>query len=159
MIGLKRSLRRRLDLTVPKSDQRLLEDPYLRLGYGMYSYFEIMRQLMILMSLLMVLSIPLMCAYASYDDLAHYTEYSWNRYSLGNMGGSDAICESSEFNAEGKAPLILSCTTGVINLDIKTEKTGEAIFEAGIIPRSLDVKNFCTNTAFEDGANCSSLIK
>ena len=159
MIGLKRSLRRKLELGVPKSDQRLLEDPYLRLGYGMYSYFEIMRQLMILMSLLMVLSIPLMCAYASYDDLAHYTEYSWNRFSLGNMGGSNAICESSEFNSEGKAPLILSCSTGVISIDIKTEKTGEAIFEAGIIPSSSDVTNYCINAAFEDAANCSSLIK
>ena len=83
-----------------------------------------MRQLMILMSLLMVLSIPLMIAYASYNDLEHYTEYNWNQFSLGNMGGSHAICKSSEFNSEKEKPTILSCTTGVISLDIKTEKTG-----------------------------------
>jgi len=50
------------------------------------------------------------------------------------------------------------CTTGIISLDYKTEKTGEIIFESGIIPSSSDVNTYCANSAFKDPANCSSLI-
>ena len=39
MVGLKSALRRKLEMNVPKSDMRFLDDPYLRLGYGMHSYF------------------------------------------------------------------------------------------------------------------------
>ena len=41
--ALKRSLRKRLALKISKSDQRLEEDPYLILGFGMNSYFDVMR--------------------------------------------------------------------------------------------------------------------
>ena len=37
--ALKRSIRRKLELTVPKSDLLIEEDPFLQLGYGMNSYF------------------------------------------------------------------------------------------------------------------------
>ena len=90
----------------------------------MHSYFHIMIHLMIMMSLLMVLSIPLMLTYASYNDLEHLTEYNWNQFALGNMGGSDALCIGSNFNHENERPVLLRCSTGVISLDIKTEKTG-----------------------------------
>ena len=69
MVGLKSALRRKLELSVPKSDQRFLDDPYLRLGYGMHSYLHFMVQLMNMMFWIMVLSVPLMMFYASYNDL------------------------------------------------------------------------------------------
>ena len=47
------------------------------------------------------------------------------------------------------------CTTGIISLDIKTEKTGEEMFDVGIIPSSAEVLNYCMGSAFEDSANCS----
>ena len=31
-----------------------------------------------MMGLIMVLSVPLMFTYASFDDLEHFTEYNWN---------------------------------------------------------------------------------
>ena len=39
MLGLKSSLRRKMDMSIPKSDLRIEEDPYLQLGYGMNAYF------------------------------------------------------------------------------------------------------------------------
>ena len=39
MLGLKGALRRKLDMSIPKSDLRIEEDPYLLLGYGMNAYF------------------------------------------------------------------------------------------------------------------------
>ena len=69
MVGLKAALRRKLELSVPKSDQRFLDDPYLRLGYGMHSYLHFMLQLMYMMLWIMIFSVPLMFFYASYNDL------------------------------------------------------------------------------------------
>ena len=122
----------------------------------MHSYLGILVHLMILMSLLMVLSVPLMAIYASYNDLEHYTEYGWNRYSLGNMGGANALCVNSGFDSQSTKPVALMCTTGIISLDIKTEKTGEEMFDAGIIPSSAEVLNYCMSSAFEDSTNCSN---
>ena len=75
------------------------------------------------------------------------------------MGGSNAICIDSNFNQENEKPTLLVCSTGVISLDIKTEKTGEAIFDAGIIPSSSKINNFCNNEAFTDASKCSDLVK
>ena len=40
--ALKRSLRKRLVLKISKVDQQLEDDPYLALGFGFNSYFEVM---------------------------------------------------------------------------------------------------------------------
>ena len=58
--ALKRSIRRKLELTVPKSDLRIEEDPFLLLGYGMNSYLQVMIQLMIITGLISLVTIPLM---------------------------------------------------------------------------------------------------
>lgn len=39
MLGLKGALRRKLEMSIPKSDLRIEEDPYLQLGYGMNAFF------------------------------------------------------------------------------------------------------------------------
>lgn len=38
-LALKHSIRRRLEMKIPSSDQRIEENPFLLLGYGMNSYF------------------------------------------------------------------------------------------------------------------------
>jgi len=43
-MGLKRALRRKLELKMPSSD--IEKNPFLLLGYGMESYFEIMKSLL-----------------------------------------------------------------------------------------------------------------
>ena len=58
--ALKRSIRRKLELSVPKSDLRIEEDPFLLLGYGMNSYFEIMLGLMCMMFVVTLFAVPLM---------------------------------------------------------------------------------------------------
>ena len=58
--GLKRALRRKLDMKVSKSDERIEKDPYLLLGYGMNSYFEIMLGLMCMMFVVTLFAVPLM---------------------------------------------------------------------------------------------------
>ena len=88
MLGLKASLRRKLELPVPKYDAIIEESPFLILGYGLTSYFHTMKNLVTLWLILMLMSIPVMFMYASYNDLEALPNYSLNKYSLGNMGGS-----------------------------------------------------------------------
>ena len=63
----------------------------------------------------MLVSIPVMLIYASYGDLESDPNYAFNQYSLGNMGGSRALCSGSTIIYD-EIPLPLSCSTGVISL-------------------------------------------
>jgi hypothetical protein len=41
-LALKRAIRRKLEISVPKNDLLIEEDPFLLLGYGMNSYLQVM---------------------------------------------------------------------------------------------------------------------
>ena len=69
MAGLKSALRRKLEMKVPRSAQKIEDDPFILLGYGLNSYFSVVVQLMVMMGLIMLVSVPLMLIYASCDDL------------------------------------------------------------------------------------------
>ena len=86
-LGLKRALRRKMELKVPKSDLMLEKDPFLLLGYGMNSYFTIMCELTIMCALICAVAIPLMMVYSTGNTLVGLSVYS-----LGNLGGSDVFC-------------------------------------------------------------------
>ena len=91
-MALKRAIRRKLEITVPKSDQRIEDDPFLLLGYGMNSYFEVMVQLMIMVGLISLVTIPLMMTLSSFGALEQFPGYNFNQFTLGNIGGSDIFC-------------------------------------------------------------------
>ena len=80
-----------MDLKVSNSDLRLEKDPYLKLGYGMNSYFEIMLNLMCLMFIASLFAVPLMMRFAEFSALKTVT--GLQIYSIGNMGGSESLCE------------------------------------------------------------------
>jgi len=90
--GLKHSLRQRLGIKVSKSDLLLEQDPYLRLGYGLNAYFDIILQLMALMVMGMLIMTPLMLSLASFEALQGHSGYALNQFSLGNLGGSSTKC-------------------------------------------------------------------
>ena len=69
-LAIKRSLRKKLALSVSKADARLEADPFLLLGYGLNSYFDIMKQLMILMAVITGVMIPSMLGFSSFGALA-----------------------------------------------------------------------------------------
>ena len=90
--ALKRAIRRKLELSVPKSDIQIEEDPFLLLGYGMNSYLQVMVELMCLSGLISIVTIPLMSTFAGYGALKNFAGYDWNQYTLGNIGGADSWC-------------------------------------------------------------------
>ena len=67
--GLKAALRKKLGMKFRRSEQQIEDDPFMLLGYGLNSYFSVVLQLMVMMGLIHLLSLPLMMTYASYDDL------------------------------------------------------------------------------------------
>ena len=96
MLGLKHALRKKLALKVSKYDQHLLEDPYISLGYGIHAYLQIMKDLILMMSIITLLAIPLLVFYSKFDALYNDdVSYSLNQYTLGNLGGANTVCEIS----------------------------------------------------------------
>ena len=112
---------------------------------------------MCMMSMLMLLSVPLMLVYASHSDLLYdENEYSLNKFSLGNMGGSEAICTVQSLSES--TPINLICTTGIISIDTISHNSGLPIFDVGLIPRHSKNHQHCSNDAFNDQRNCSDKI-
>ena len=85
----------------------------------------------------------------------------FNQFTLGNMGGSDAICEISPINkahSDRNSVMPLTCTSGLIQIDYIADNTQAPIFEAGIIPDYTEVSTYCTNRVFDDPAQCTSFL-
>ena len=157
-LAMKRAIRNKLGLKVPKSDERIDANPFLLLGYGMNSYFDIMFELMIMVGLISVVTIPLMMTFAKFDALAAYPNYDWNQFTLGNIGGADVFCAQSTFMGPASA-ISIDCPSGtVVTLTKKAENTKKPILDFGIIPNTADVNTYCSNSAFTDPENCSSFV-
>jgi hypothetical protein len=77
-LALKRAIRRKLNLAVPKSDERIEEDPFLLLGYGMNSYFQVMVELMWMVGIITLVLAPIMFTFSSFNALEVFPGYSWN---------------------------------------------------------------------------------
>lgn len=158
MGALKRSLRRKLEVSYPKSELRAEQNPFLLLGYGMNSYLQVMLELMVMTGLISLVTIPLMMTFASFNALEASPGYDYNQFTLGNIGGSDAFCAQATFMGTGdKTALSVDCPNGtVINLNAVATNTGNPMFDVGIIPNTAEVNNYCMNSAFVDPNNCSS---
>jgi len=105
----------------------------------------------------MIVTIPLMLIYSSHGALADKPGYSFNQYTLGNFGGSNAICAISTFE-ENDMTIPLSCPVGNIQIVNVAINTGLPIFDAGIIHASNSVSTVCTNTVLEDPNKCSNFL-
>ena len=137
------------------------EDPFLLLGYGMNSYFEVMVSLMKMVVLIMFVTVPLMMTYGQFDALASFPGYEYNKYTLGNVGGADAVCTQATFTHDATA-LSIDCPAGTtVSLNAVAQNTGAPIFDVGIISVDAPVNTYCANSAFsaEEGNVCSHHIK
>ena len=156
--GLKASIRSKLGIPLSKSDKLIEKDPYLLLGYGINSYFQIMIQLITLFIILSCMAIPLMVFYSQFSGTYGQVGYLFSQFSMGNMGGASSYCVQTRFNQK-KSSVILQCTTGLLDLDAVSDLTEEPIFDVGIIPRGAELTNYCEASSFTDQWDCSSYIK
>ena len=128
--GLKRALRHRMDMKVSKSEILIEENPYLLLGYGMNSYFEVVAQLIKMMLFFSVFAIPLMLFFSTFSALDGQSHYMFNQFAMGNMGGSTAFCAQTPFNhaGSGSGSMVLRCRAGQMSLKATAQNTGKALF-------------------------------
>jgi len=101
-----------MELKVPKSDLMIEEDPFLLLGYGMNSYFQVMLQLILLCMFICVVTVPLMLNYASAGGLT-----GMNAYTLGSLGGADVYCTQAPFKLAGASAAITCPSQTFVNLE------------------------------------------
>lgn len=84
--SMKKALRKKMGMEIPATDLEIEEDPFLRLGFGMNSYYKLLRQLAVLFFMLSIFTMPLMFIYSSYRGLDDQPKYFANRFSIGNLG-------------------------------------------------------------------------
>jgi hypothetical protein len=93
------------------------------LGFGVSSYFHVIKVVIFLFFVLTLVNIPVLRVYTSYNNYKDETsDKLFKITSLGNMGFSQTKCTSSYL---GTDQIVLSCKTGQIN----------AFVDYGIIPK------------------------
>ena len=105
-----------MKVKIPKSHREVQEDPFLLLGFGVNNYFDIMKSLMWMFSMISIFMLPLMFKYAHNDQKGLQTDplYAINQFSLGNLGGSQTQCTVKPLMVD---TVNLHCDVG--RLDIK----------------------------------------
>lgn len=133
---------------MPKSDLRIEQDPFLRMGFGMNAYFDLIKQLTWMMLFITIVTIPAMMIFAKYDTLAAYG-LGLQVYTVGNMGGASFACGQAPLGSPG-ATLALSCPAGLLSTTA-TVASGASAYGAGIIPDGSNLTNYCTIDAMSSG--------
>jgi hypothetical protein len=81
-----------LHLKTPKGEEAIEEDPFLILGYGINSYFDILLNLFWMFTFITIFCIPIYIIFAQNRYFAEWKTYQISRFSLGNMGGASMAC-------------------------------------------------------------------
>lgn len=94
-ISLRHCLHHELNLPSPCSSLKIGDDPYLAAGYGVNSFFDILKSLAMMFFFMSLFAIPV---YIIYSSGSHYKNYSSNpisQFCIGNIGGASVFCRSS----------------------------------------------------------------
>lgn len=92
---LRKTLMAEMQLKISKNEKEMLKDPFLVLGYGINSFFDIMHSLAFMMLFITIFMIPVMSIYA-FNDTQEFIKspmYALNQFTLGNYGGSSMLCQ------------------------------------------------------------------
>lgn len=117
------------------------EDPLTRLGYGIVSYFTLIRVFMYVFGLLSLAYFPVMRDFSSWGALAHLGKTA---YTVGNMGGAITRCVSFRMTTD---KVSLGCDTGFIG----------NVTDFGVYAHNseADIQNMCSAEAgFNTGNGC-----
>lgn len=139
--ALRKSLMAEMHMKVPKTEDEIMENPFLILGYGINAYFDVMRELSNMFIAITIFFIPVYSWYKG--NSAHALETtSLNPFqrlqslTLGNMGSAQVVCNQKKLNAK---KMTFECPPG---LDIDYN---HVIY--GIMSPKLDLSYYCTEEA------------
>lgn len=88
------------------------EDPINVLGYGLCSYFDMIKNLVKIFVVLTILNIPLMYLFSHYDAYKSDKLGVISQFTIGNMGMARTQCDSAKLAGDA---ILMSCNTGVID--------------------------------------------
>jgi hypothetical protein len=63
--ALRKTLLEEMQIRMPKSETQLMNEPFLRLGYGVNSYFDIMLSIFYMFTFISVVCIPMFYCYST----------------------------------------------------------------------------------------------
>ena len=93
---LRIAMNKEMGLKIPKSDKKVDKNLFLLLGYGVNSYFEVLREMMVMFAFISVALIPVFMIYNSnhQKELSHLPGMAnmVSSLSMGNLGGAKTIC-------------------------------------------------------------------
>ena len=120
---------------MPENEEEVAEDPFLLLGYGVNSYFDIKNWLMRFFLMLTIFALPLYIFYAGNDQQGMSLEslYFFKQFTIGNLAGASVACRSKRI---GAGSVSVSCPAGtIIDYD-------NLIY--GVMSQSLSQSNYCS---------------
>jgi hypothetical protein len=136
---LRLSMLKEMDMQMPLSDQQIEEEPFLILGYGVNSYFDLLSYMSIMFVIVTIFALPIMKIYSSHDGFSEHDNYPLSKFSLGNLGGSSVFCGQYRI---GKGEADISCPKNTI-ID-----TSNAVF--GVMSVDLESKHYCHQSAIDE---------
>ena len=86
-------------------------DPVQYFGFGIMSFYGLLKGMIVMMFLLTLSHVPLMLSYSSWNALNMRSLGTVNQFTIGNMGESRTRCIQSYLAVEN---LMLGCSTGKI---------------------------------------------
>lgn len=139
---------------MPENDKEVVEDPFMLLGYGINSFFDLMYSLFWFAIFVTIFMMPMMYQFSSeYSGLSKEPRYLFNQFSLGNMGGTTVACTQHLLQDK---KFTFTCYDGVMSAD-------KALF--GVLNEKLDKQTYCRDDAIWEKndktkvANCTSYMK
>eukprot|EP00355_Strombidium_rassoulzadegani_P007408 CAMPEP_0168620868 /NCGR_PEP_ID=MMETSP0449_2-20121227/7377_1 /TAXON_ID=1082188 /ORGANISM="Strombidium rassoulzadegani, Strain ras09" /LENGTH=1171 /DNA_ID=CAMNT_0008661923 /DNA_START=74 /DNA_END=3586 /DNA_ORIENTATION=+ len=153
--SLRKTLLEEMGIKMPDSENQLIEEPFLMLGYGINAYFDIMLSLCLMFFSITLFCLPLyyMFAYNDAQGLKNFNEgfkFQITKWSLGNMGGSTVIC----FNKAIKSRDLKITCPNAQNAQIDIQNV-----QFGVMSQHIENKVFCSNEnqQFIDALSDSSI--
>lgn len=118
--ALRQSLMQEMNMKVPKSEAELIENPFLVLGFGINSYFDMMLHLSKMFFFSTLFFIPVFLWFKRNNEgyLASESKNPMKQlqaFTLGNIGGATTICQQTKLLAES---MTFECPAG-LDIDYK----------------------------------------
>lgn len=131
-----------------KSEAKALEEPFLRLGYGINAFFDLILSLIYMFVAITIFSIPMYYAFSknAIDYFNSSPNNMFDRYTLGNLGGASVICLQA--NLAKASNFEMQCPHGT-QMDMQK-------LTYGIINPNLVQINFCKEEAISKFVSANS---
>jgi len=126
-----------MGMKVPHSEDELIEDPFLILGFGINAYFDMMLELCEMFVIISLFFIPVYMWYSGNKESALNTKEmnpfkQLRIFTMGNLAGATTMCAQKKL---GSGSMPFECPTG---LDIDYDNI---IF--GVMNTELPVTYYC----------------